>query len=85
MMALCVSLTACSEDEENENGGGGNGISGYWGKYLQYTEKDGEQGTLDFTYDHQGRIVKAQINIGKMVKLRNIPPHTLMNPTRLLK
>ena len=60
MMALCVSLTACSEDdEENENGGGGNGISGYWGKFLQITEKNGEQGTLDLTYDHQGRIVKA--------------------------
>lgn len=59
MMALCVSITACSEDdEENENGGGGNGISGFWSKFLQYTDNDGEQGTFDFTYDQQGRIVK---------------------------
>lgn len=73
MMALCVSLTACSEDdEENENGGGGSsssfgtsgggGSSSFFGTSMQVTE-DGETENFLFTYDSQGRIIKVSRTI----------------------
>lgn len=59
MMALCVSITACSEDdEENENGGGGSSSSSFIGTSMQVTE-DGETENFLFTYDSQGRIIKV--------------------------
>lgn len=74
MMALCVSLTACSEDdEENENGGGhmtipeenkngDGGSSSFIGTSMQVTE-DGETENYLFTYDSQGRIIKVSTTI----------------------
>lgn len=57
MMALCVSFTACSEDDDEGGPGGGNG-NGHWGSSVQWVDDEGDSGNSTFTYDNQGRIIK---------------------------